>query len=490
MKGKITRMKLNFLKSRRFKHGSVAVLVTIGFVISVVLVNVVAGLLLERFPVTINLTGDSRYEMSEDTVKFLGELQEEINIYLCIDESRLTNLPEQYKQAHEMIKNYTRRNEKIKLSYINLERDPNFDKKYPDLVINEMDIIIESSMRHRQLSFYDMIEERQNTQTQETIVVSVAEQKLTGAIEYVADVAPVTVSLLTGMDSVADVSAYRTLLESNNYAVVEQNILNEEIDPNTSFVILPQPEQDLGSDQVKKLESYLDNNAKFGKSVVFVASPIHPVGPTLKAFLADWGMELGDAIVCESDDKNIYRSRAELFGIVEDKTLAEKLTTVQEILTPGSRPVNRLFESSGNRTTVVLTKTANTAFLLPFTADESFDMENAEKASYNTVVMGNRLKYEGTTPLTSRVVCIGSSDMLSTTWMSHPALGNSTVMLSMTEMMAEKKSAIAVMPFTFEANSIMVTESMYKTYFTIFVFVVPVIVVILGLVIWLRRRHL
>lgn len=483
-------MKLNFLKSRKFKHGSMAVIVTIGFVISVVLVNVVAGLVLDRFPVTINLTGDSRNDMSEETVEFLGNLQEEINIYLCVDETRLSNLPEQYKQAHEMIKNYERRSDKIKLSYVNLERDPNFDKKYPDLTISDMDIIIESSMRHRQLSFYDMIEQRQNNQTQETIVVSVAEQKMTGAIEYVADVAPVSVSLLTGLDSAADVSAYRTLLESNNYAVVEQNIMNEEIDPNTSFVILPQPAQDLGTDQVKKLEAYLDNNSRFGKSLVFVASPIHSVGPVLKAFLADWGMEIGDALVCESDDKNVYTSRAQIFGLVADEKLKENLTTVQDILTPNSRPVNTLFETSGNRTTTIMTNTAETAFLLPFDVDDTFDMNAAEKNSYNTIVMGSRLKYDGTTPLTSKVVCVGSSDMLATQWMGHPQLGNSTVMLTLTGMLAEKKNTISVLPFTFEVNQIMITEGIYKTYFTIFVFVLPVIVVIVGLVIWLRRRHL
>ena len=57
-------MKKNIFNSRRFKHGSLATAMTVGFVAAVVLVNVIVGLLVERFPMNIDLTDNQIFELS------------------------------------------------------------------------------------------------------------------------------------------------------------------------------------------------------------------------------------------------------------------------------------------------------------------------------------------------------------------------------------------------------------------------------------------
>ena len=53
-------MKKNLLNRRRFKYGSLATIITVGFIVAVVLLNVVCTLLLERYPLSIDLTSDNR----------------------------------------------------------------------------------------------------------------------------------------------------------------------------------------------------------------------------------------------------------------------------------------------------------------------------------------------------------------------------------------------------------------------------------------------
>ena len=52
--------------SKKFKHGAMATAFTCVFIAVVVLVNVVATILFDRFPITIDLTENKIYSVSED----------------------------------------------------------------------------------------------------------------------------------------------------------------------------------------------------------------------------------------------------------------------------------------------------------------------------------------------------------------------------------------------------------------------------------------
>ena len=72
MEGKKNAMnKPKFLSSRRFKHGTMATVITIVVVAVVVLVNVVAGLLLGLFPSSLDLTDNNRFQLGEESIEYV-----------------------------------------------------------------------------------------------------------------------------------------------------------------------------------------------------------------------------------------------------------------------------------------------------------------------------------------------------------------------------------------------------------------------------------
>lgn len=482
-------MKLNFLNDRRFKHGSLATIITVIFIAVIVLVNVVASLLLQRYPLTIDLSSEGRFELTQESVDYVKSIDMPIDIYVLADEQTYKNSSELYRQAYEIIMNYGKYSDKINIEFVDTVKNPNFVKQYPDENLSANNIFIKTDLRSKIVTTSSLFSQTQSQITGEYAYSSKAEQSMTSALMYVTDQNPITVNLLTGLSN-TDVSGYITLLESNNYSVTEKNILTEEIDPEASFVILPQPASDITAEQATMLSDYLDNNGRFGRTMMFIASPQVEVGPVLKAFLADWGMEIGNETIIETDGNYAISNLFTFLNEVVDEDLETAMDTTQSVVTTNARPINILFDTNGNRTVKTLLQSHASSVLLPVDYDETFDISAQEQKAYPTAAMCTRLKYDQTTALTSNVVVISASSMLNGSYLELSAFANSNAMVSITNSFAEKKESVKILPVTFDNNLITVSNGQIMANIVVFVILIPLGVLVCGLVIWLRRRHL
>ena len=96
----------NIFKMRRFKHGSLATIITVAFIVAVILINVIASLLLERFPLTIDLTSDQRFNLTQDSVDFVSTITDDVTLTVLAEESEFESSGIYYKQIYEILKSY------------------------------------------------------------------------------------------------------------------------------------------------------------------------------------------------------------------------------------------------------------------------------------------------------------------------------------------------------------------------------------------------
>lgn len=489
-------MKMKFWQNRRFKHGSLSTVITAVFIAAVVLVNFLAIVLLERFPLNIDLTREKMFALSQESIDFVREMETPVTVYVCADEQTYQNTNAFYKQAHEIIDNYARYSGKIDVEYVDLTKDPNFAKRFPTESFEVNDIFLVSDLRTRKIKSDSLFDYKQNTSTGTVTYQSKAEQVMTGALYFVTDEDPATVALLTGLGN-TDVSGYVELIEQNNYTVKTQNLQTEEIDPETAFVILPQPTADLNAAMVKKLEDYLYNGGNYDRGMVFVAAPDGAIGPTLATFLADWGVAVGAETIMETDPTHVVSNEPyALVNELPDEEFAASLkSTSLPFVSFYARPVTQLFETEGNRSTKALARSYDTAILIPVDAPEDFDWANQPKANYNTVVLCSRFGYvedELGMPQahTSYLAVFSTSDILDASLLNMGYLSNMDFAVTLTAQVAAQEEVFKILPVDMADDAIVVTGGQVRAATWIFVVAVPVIIMILGLVIWLRRRHL
>ncbi len=315
---------------------------------------------------------------------------------------------------------------------------------------------------------------------------------MTSAMMYVSDEEVTKVVMLTGHQEVS-VDSLTAILEENNYEVTTQNIMTEEIDQEADMLIIASPLTDYSEDELKKLDTYLDNNAEFGKNIMYIAGVTQPELPNLEVFLEEWGVILGEGILFETDPANVYLNSNFVFGTsygAETDTYTEDLRQVElPFLAVNTRPVELAFDEKDNRSTTVLLESNDTTVLVPNDADETFDPYQEEQSSYPVAVLGQRMKYEGTTLLTSTVMVFGSDAMFSEVFVTSASYNNNELTINTVNKLAGKEESINIVSVDFSTESLQITWVQYLAVAIIFMGVVPVACLILGGVVWIRRRN-
>lgn len=479
----------NIFKGRRFKHGSLATAITVIVIAVIVVVNVVASLLLERFPLTIDLTKDRRFQLTQESVDYLEGLTDDITITVCADETVFMTQGEAYKQAYEIIKNYSKHNAKINVKFVDTTKEPTFSQKYPQYKLTVGDIIVETDLRSKMVDLNDVIVVT-TTQYGNQVYSSEAEQSMTSAIMYVTDKNPTKAMVVGGIDN-ADVSGYTALLERNNYEIISKNIVTDELDADADLLVMGAPAADLSTEQVKKLESYLDNSGQFNKNMVFVASKDYPVQPVLASFLADWGMEIDSGLLVEADSANAINDSLTMINtVVSEEVNSQLKTTELPLIGTLMNPIEALFETDGNRTVETIATTSPTTFVMPLDADENFDPNAQERSTHNVIVKCMRTKYIENTKHVSTVTSIAADTMVYESILQNAGCNNGDIFMTMTNLITEKEDAVTMLPVVFQNESITITQSQVMGIMIAFVFVIPIGILVVGTIIFMRRRHL
>lgn len=486
-------MKKNIFNNRRFKHGSLATIMTVGLIVLVVLVNIIASMVADRLPVNIDLTDNQMYELSQDSIDYLEQLEEPVTIEVFASEEDFTNMGTMYgfgeftKQAVELFKKYSLYGD-VTVNYLDPYTNPDILSKYPKESLGLGSVVVSCGDRYRALALFDLF----NVDSQTGAVVSSkVENAVTNAIMLVTNANPTTVTVLTGVNT-ADVSGLTSLLKSNGYLVEETDILTGQIDPTSSLVILAAPMVDIPAESLKKIDEYLDNDGKFGKNLYYFADPTQPELPNIEEFLSEWGIGVGTGTVMETDENRIFFDRSFVMQNYGDTSFAEGLgTTDNAILAVQYRPIEQLFTENSNRTTQALMYSFDTTVLMPANADSDWEPSgDTEMQSYNSLVLGQRTILENNEQKTSSVAVFGSTLIADPSILSMTALNNAEYLVNMSNILCDKEdSGVIITEKTSGNQTLGISDSQKSVINLVFQYLLPVAIIVVGVVVWARRRN-
>lgn len=481
----------NLFKSRAFRQGSVATGITILVVALIVVVNMIVTALSERYALNADLTANKIFALSEDSKEFLASLDKDVQIYILNTEANFTAAGEYFVQANEVIKKYAQQSPRVKVEYIDLVRNPNFTTQYPDLQLSTSSILVVCGDRKTDLTPYDLynIETDQYYGTQQ-ITSSKAEQAMTSAMLRVTSDKVTSAVVLSGHNETA-ATGLTSLLELNNYTITEQNLLTEEINPDAKIAILSAPMRDLTEDELKKLDAFLRNGGKLGKTLLYFASHEQPELPNLSAFLADWGISIGTGVVFETSNNKIINMNPMLPIADYNEEVYSKSVQERQLptLIPYSRPISLLFETKSSITTSAPIQFSQTSGIYPLDAAEDWQPTDADIIGpIPAIALAQQLTYEGTTPLTTNVVVCGSNMAVDQSYLSATSLGNSEYFLSMLNTLSEREDVVNIQAKSIGGGELGV-QMQQIVIILVILLAILIAVIVIGIVVWIRRRH-
>jgi ABC-type uncharacterized transport system involved in gliding motility auxiliary subunit len=540
-------------RKKKMKYGSIAAVVTLIVTAIVILLNVVVGLLVERYPnAKLDLTTSSVYEVSDETLDYIKNLDEEVEIAVSTEESTLEK-DSYLKMVTELLQRYQSYSDMISVTYFDTTKNPDILSKYQSNysgTISSDNVIVSCGDRIKVFSvsdFFDM----DSTMLQyyyygqaslsDCITGFSGEQSLTNAIMNVTDANPQRVGLIMTSNgdtiynptngNIYAAQVLSTLLDDNGYDVTQLDMVTDDISPDDyDLLVLPAPVNDLTVDAIDKLEDFLHNDGNLGKRLLYIADFTQGNTPNLDAFLKDWNIVVDTSYVIDDNSSTqqavtllvagSQRMYAPIVTIASSDYSSGLNNTSLPIVAPVSRPILTRDSNNGRVVTDLLT-TADTSYCVPLNLDSNaeraeaaqngdtdtedtteateeetteatttttFDSENAERSSYSVMAYSQNQISQDSELLESDVMVIGSMAYFDYYVAQDSSYNNAEYFISALNTICGKEDNIVIATKDLSISSIDATESQLKMLTTIVIVVIPAIMVVIGVVIWARRK--
>lgn len=507
---KAKKTRKNPFASKRFRHGTLSVVFTIIAVVAVVLVNVIFNLVADRFNISVDLTTDNIYSVEESTLERLAKIDSKVTLTITNPEDTFTGFGSYFIQTNEIAKKIAASNPNITLQYIDLLSNPNFTAQFSES-LSDGTLIVQSEATERYriipatdyLLYYsdgsqiDSSMASMYAQYGKTIEIrSAAEESLLSAIVGVTNVNPKTVAFATGYGE-GECAGLISLLEKNAYLTESVNLdLVSEISADIDFLVLSAPTADYSADALTKIDKWLDNGGKYGKNLIYCASAgLQSDTTNIDEFLAEWGIDVGDGVLYQQDANYGFAS----YGYSYGQLLQLADTAYSTGMTSGARgyfgnyirPVKTLWDEYSNfANTPLITTYGDSAIVVPFDASEDWTPENAkEKGNFNAAVEASKVQFEGgTTAVYSKLIVLGSELMLGDEYISMGNYSNGEFALSLFNANNDRET-ISIAPKTFTMTTFEVVPATMNPIAVVFAIVLPIIIIVVGIVVYVRRRR-
>jgi ABC-2 type transport system permease protein len=485
---------LNYFKQRSFKFGSFATLITVLVIVGMIIVNFVLYRVFDSYPLKLDLTTKQSYNISTKTIDFLKTIKNEVQISIIVDGTNLTedtfSSDKTLNSAYQEIKQYAAYNHNIKIAFININANPAFAAQYAKESFAAGDILISSGSRYKKVNIQDFFDSTQDQTTGATTVTgNKTEQTMDSSLLFIASDNLPIITFTTG-HSEQDSTEFQTLLKTNNYDVQTQNIATSDINSTVQTITVIAPKFDFTEAEIKKLDTFLINNNNYGKNVMvfFDAAQQTPL-PNLEAFTKEWGIQAEQGTVYDTNGVSSFLPAAGTINADYSGSVPSGLATY----IPYTMPLTLLFTTSGSRTTTSLIQTSDTSALwIQKSSAETFAASITDKKGPFTamaVCTINGIDSTNNAVLTSNVIVSGSAQSVNyQAILTTSNVNNANVIIGIVNKIAGVKSSINIPSKSLLPVDPNISTDQQGTIILCLV-LLPLLIIALGIVVWLRRRH-
>ncbi len=485
------------LSGKRFaKNTNMAVLVIVAVAVFV-LVNILFRLLPD-----IDLTTGKLFTLTDVTRREMNALEKDVTIYALYDRVEGESETGPGKRA-ELVKVLDLYDQfpRITVKYVDLDRNPSFLKNTVGESASgnyaKNDYIVKCGNNLRHLTSSDLYVTEKQTYNYfyeyEITYGLQAETKFTSAVLKVTGDTPVIYySTGFGENQMNRYSKLIDYIDDGGYDVETIDLRISDIPENAASIIFCGPAEDLTDAAADKLDRWLKKGhaAFFFMDVKSLTGDavIYEKFTNFNAIFANYGISLERTIVEESGE-NAMQGTGEDRIFKANTSQQGSLETLKrsEVYVANSRSLDLDNTKSTSEAEAIISTTKNAKSV-------SIDNDNNTRSGISVVAASGKC-HQGSA--TSQIVVFGSSwtfsDMLLTYY--GASVPQQIVASSMKWMKLESKSNVGDSIEARKYNNgvrsaVVVTDNQMTALVIVTMIAIPLVILAIGLIIWLRRRHL
>lgn len=291
------------IQKRRYSVSSKGIKIgayNIGILILTAALTVVVNILAERLPESVralDVTSNKLYTLTEETKAYISELSEDIRIYVMVNE--------EYKDGNldKTLRRMEALSEHITVTYVDPLVNPQFYSNYTEDEPSSNSLIVVGSNRSRVVDYYDIYGYEYYSYYEYQITGYDGEGQLVSAMEYVTTDTMAKLYLVSGHNELELEPQFRQAIQKKNIECESLLLLAEEQVPeDAQAVILNAPLSDYSDDDVDKIIDYLEK----GGNAIIIPAWTDVELPNFARILDYYGVSLLKGVILEGNSDYYY----------------------------------------------------------------------------------------------------------------------------------------------------------------------------------------
>lgn len=468
---------------KNLKHGSYSM----GAITIFIAIIVVLNLVLQEVPSKyreIDLSTQKLYSIGDQTKKVLKKLDKDVEIYYIAQSGSESS------DIQKLLEKYEEGSDHIKVEQKDPAVNPKFVSQYTSDGVSNNSVIVVCGDKNKVIDNNSLYETTVNYQTYSSEVTGFdGEGQITSAINYVTSDSMPVMYTLEGHDEATMSDTLKDTIQKANIDIQSLNLLTMDSVPDDADILfIFAPAKDISEDEASKIISYLENGGK----ALIVSNYFSEEMPNFASVLENYGVKTADGIVLEGDTNHyISQNPSYLLPNIESNDITSSLSSGSRyILMPLAQGI---VKSDNYRDSLEITDILTTSNG-SYSKVNVEDMQTMEKESDDIdgpFAVGVSITENLDDEKETQIVYYSSEALFNDQMNTMVSGANYELISASVNWMCESEedsNTISIASKSYDTSTLTIPAA-DASFWSIFVTaVVPVVILVIGGGIWMKRR--
>jgi len=469
------------ISKKHIKNGSYTMVMSVIFIAVVIVINMIVSTIPSKYS-EIDISSQKLYSIGDETKKMLKDLEKDVTIY------QIAQSGSEDENISNLLKKYEDESKHIKVEQKDPVVNPKFVSQYTSDDLSANSLIVVCGDRNKVIDYNNIYETSIDYQTYSSQTTGFdGEGQITSAIGYVTSENLPVLYTVEGHGEKDMDSSIKEDIEKANMDIKSLNLLTEGTVPDDAdCLFIDSPSTDFSSDEKDAIIEYLENG---GKAIIFSDYTTEDM-PNFDAILENYGVQRTEGVVFEGDNQH-YAMQMPYYlvpTINSTDASSETASAGYYVLAPYAQGIKQLDDVRDTVKIESILTTSDQAYSKTDLNSNTIEKEDGDVEG--PFDLGVSITEGLDDDKETQIVYYSTSNLMDSQTNQMVSGGNEKLIMESLKWMTdtEESASVSIPSKSLEVSYLTITDYDAAFWKICTIALIPGIFLVIGFVVWIKRR--
>ena len=469
------------ISKKHIKNGSYTMVMSVIFIAVVIVINMIVSTIPSKYS-EIDISSQKLYSIGDETKKMLKDLEKDVTIY------QIAQSGSEDENISSLLKKYEDESKHIKVEQKDPVVNPKFVSQYTSDDLSANSLIVVCGDRNKVIDYNNIYETSIDYQTYSSQTTGFdGEGQITSAIGYVTSENLPVLYTVEGHGEKDMDSSIKEDIEKANMDIKSLNLLTEgSVPDDADCLFIDSPSTDFSSDEKDAIIEYLENG---GKAIIFSDYTTEDM-PNFDAILENYGVQRTEGVVFEGDNQH-YAMQMPYYlvpTINSTDASSETASAGYYVLAPYAQGIKQLDDVRDTVKIESILTTSDQAYSKTDLNSNTIEKEDGDVEG--PFDLGVSITENLDDDKETQIVYYSTSNLMDSQTNQMVSGGNEKLIMESLKWMTdtEESASVSIPSKSLEVSYLTITDYDAAFWKICTIALIPGIFLVIGFVVWIKRR--